>query len=124
MASDGHDSEGHQCKRCGTAIAVREDRWFRHDWSEEKSTEEVQKVLDEDRELEDWFSEGGMLCPSCHADFLVFLGVDDERTVETLPSAEFDDVHNLIVEIGDTLLGELHETDGKQATVTIEVEDG
>jgi len=77
MSNDQHDTGDHRCRRCGDGIHVREDRWFRHDWSEEKPASEIQEALDEDREIEDWFSEGGMFCPSCHADFLTFIGAEE-----------------------------------------------
>ncbi len=67
----------HSCKRCSEPIHAKDDRWFRHDWCEEKAAAEIEAALDEDRDIEDWFSEGGMLCPSCHADFLTFLGADE-----------------------------------------------
>ena len=74
--SKEQNSVTHQCFRCGDGITVGEDQWFRHNWNEEPPREKIQKCLDEGRDFEDWFSDGGMFCRSCHADFLAFTGVD------------------------------------------------
>lgn len=80
MPSEKVESEelhDYRCRRCRQGFD-REDQWFNHSWDEHAAAEKVEVALDEGRSVEDFFADGAMLCPSCHADFLVFIGVADD----------------------------------------------
>lgn len=60
------------CSRCNSPISFN-DQFFRHNWdTNPPKTDDTPST--ESFSFNDYFSKGCLLCPSCHADYHVFLG--------------------------------------------------
>lgn len=71
-SSDLPEEDDANCWVCETGIAVREDEWWSHNWSEEPALETVEDAIEE-KDFRDWFRENKILCSDCHKQWIRYL---------------------------------------------------